>query len=104
MCLYVAFEMPGRPTLAAAWALDYKPDPQQSPTKTDGGSPRPKKRKRKEKKRAGDGLSGCVVGWVCMVRGILKQNYGGAAEVLEGSFNVTARASSKVSFSKVLAV
>ena len=45
-----------------------------------------------------------MVGWVCMVRGILKQNYGGAAEVLEGSFNVTARASSKVSFSKVLAV
>ena len=28
-------------------------------------------------------------------------NYGGAAEVLEVSFNVTARASSKVTFSKV---
>ena len=67
-------EMPGRPTLAAAWALIRKPDPQRSSKKKTGVLPVPKKRKkRKERKKGGGGFGWSVScykllgygGWLC---------------------------------------
>ena len=47
-------EMPGRPTLAAAWALIRQPDPQRSSQKNTGVLPVPKKKQKKKKKNNQD--------------------------------------------------